>query len=138
MIIRIIVMLLLAVGTTVHCINLIFKENIEIARVKNNSKMEDFYSLACKAKADYLRCFTRDLLNNATSAKSHDLMSAKVVDAFKGVDDISATKIKQVWRSDLDKKRKVWIAECETENSRKSFYLHFVKENRRLVLDVVN
>ncbi len=130
MIIKIIVILLLATGTSFHCFNLIYKEDTEIAQVKNNSKMEDFYSHACKAKTDYLRRFTRNLLNKATNTK--------LVDGFKGVDDIPATKIKQIWRSDLDKSRKVWIAECETENPRKIFYLHFVRENRRLVLDVVN
>lgn len=138
MIVKIIVILLLATGTTIHCINLISKENADITRVKNNSRMEDFYSHACKSKDYYLRRFTRNLLNKAAGGKSYDSMVTKIIDAFKDVDDISATKIKQVWRSDLGGKKKVWIAECETKNPQKSFYLHFVENNRRMVLDEIN
>lgn len=138
MIVKIIVILLLATGATVHCINLIFKENADIERVKNNSRMEDFYSHACKSKGDCVRRFTRNLLNKAARGKSYDSMSTKIIDAFKDVDDISATKIKQVWRSDLGGKEKVWIVECETKNPKKSFCLHFIKNNRHLVLDEIN
>ena len=138
MIIKIIVILLLVTGTTIHCVNLALKKDKNIAQVKNNSKMEDFYSHVCESKADYLRCFTRRLLKRARKSQNYDLTSAKIVEAFEGVDDIAATKIKNIWRSDIDKNRKVWIAECETENPRQSFYLHFVKKDSRLVLDVVN
>ena len=137
-IVKLTIILLLAAGTTVHCLNLFLKEDAEIARVKNNSKMEDFYSHPCKMKSAYLRRFTRSLLDKAIEQKNYDAASAKLVAAFEGVDDIAATKIRQVWRSDVDKKRKVWITECETEKPKKIFYLHFIEKDRRLVLDVVN
>jgi hypothetical protein len=138
MIIKIIAVLLFATVTTMQYIHLASKKNADIEKVKNKSKMEDFYSHACKNKDIYVRQLTRDLLDKAVRGNTHDPMSAKLVEAVKDVDDISAVKIKQVWRSELGGRKEFWIAECEIAKTKKSFNLYFVKNYSRLVLDTVD
>ena len=130
-----IIILLMVTATTIQCVHLLSKKDAEIEQVKNNSRMEDFYSHACKKDAKCIRCAARRLLDKAAKANSFDPVSVKLAEAFKDVDDISAITVKKVWFGNSGRK-KFWIAECRT--SEKSLLLYFIKNRGRLILDEVD
>jgi hypothetical protein len=149
MAIKLITAFLLLALTAGQCVRLFCKKDSEIEEIKNNSKMENFYSRACPTKDDYVRGFTRNLLENAAHGKPGGARcmsywrrnrerSAELVKALENAGNVSAIKVVQVWRSDLGGKKKVWIAECETAEPGKRIYLHFIECGQGLVLDEVD
>ncbi|MBN2643579.1 MAG: hypothetical protein JXR78_18145 [Victivallales bacterium] len=147
---KIILLILLATGTVAHCMYLMHKKNENIEKVKNCSRMEDFYVKASKDEEKYVHKLIADI---CCKAKDHGTLKAlcgcsinnknKLIELGEKLDDagnISKLKIIAVWRNELNKNKRAWIAECDTSIRGKRIYLCFIpdKKGNTLLLDDIN